>query len=432
MKEKNIEIIIVGSGAGGATLAKELSKIGKKVLVIEKGPYIRPLGSNLASITLYDGFGLFTKSKEGILIYKASMGGGTTIVSCANAVRVLENELKSLGIELEKEFKETEKELGVAPIDNKLISPHTKKIMQAAKELGYLMEPMTKFINAEKCLSCGNCVLGCKANAKWTALNFLEEAKQRGVSILANTRVTNILSSGGQVKGIEAISPQGKITIYGNIVILAAGAIETAIILQNSGISKAGNMLFCDLFKVVYGTIENNVGGYFKEPSMSVINQQFHKREGFILAPFLDTPFSLKSAVPLRHFLKTCHRNTMFGIMVKIKDDCVGKVHSNGTIEKFVTPNDSIKLEKGCAIAKEILIKTGAKSKSIMITITRGAHPGGTAAIGKVVNINQETEIKNLFISDASVLPEAPGLPPILTLIALSKRLSKQLVIDKE
>ena len=62
-----------------------------------------------------------------------------------------------------------------------------------------------------------------------------------------------------------------------------------------------------------------------------------------------------------------------------------------------------------------------------MISIPQGTHPGGTAAIGEVVNANLETEISNLYVCDASVLPTAPGLPPILTIIALAKRLAKSL-----
>jgi choline dehydrogenase-like flavoprotein len=62
-----------------------------------------------------------------------------------------------------------------------------------------------------------------------------------------------------------------------------------------------------------------------------------------------------------------------------------------------------------------------------MTTKIRGAHPGGTAAIGEVVNKNLETRIKGLFVSDASVLPTSPGLPPIVTIVALAKRLSKLL-----
>ena len=56
-----------------------------------------------------------------------------------------------------------------------------------------------------------------------------------------------------------------------------------------------------------------------------------------------------------------------------------------------------------------------------------GAHPGDTAAIGQVVDKDLQIRIENLFVCEASVLPTSPGLPPILTIVALSKRLGKKL-----
>jgi len=67
---------------------------------------------------------------------------------------------------------------------------------------------------------------------------------------------------------------------------------------------------------------------------------------------------------------------------------------------------------------------------SIVATSLRGAHPGGTAAMGRVVNQALETSIKNLFIADASVIPQAPGRPPILTITSLAKRLAKNVLQD--
>lgn len=78
-------------------------------------------------------------------------------------------------------------------------------------------------------------------------------------------------------------------------------------------------------------------------------------------------------------------------------------------------------------LSTKILIKAGADPDSIMIGSPIEGHPGGTAPMGKVVDENLETRVKNLYVCDASVFPRSPGRPPALSIIALAKRLAKQL-----
>ena len=113
--------------------------------------------------------------------------------------------------------------------------------------------------------------------------------------------------------------------------------------------------------------------------------------------------------------------------MVKTADDGKGYVDDDGDVVKINTIHDIQALAEGVATAGFILEKAGVDPSTIASTVYRGAHPGGTAPIGKIVDSNQETEIKGLFVSDASVLPVSPGKPPILTILALSKRLSDYL-----
>ena len=152
--------------------------------------------------------------------------------------------------------------------------------------------------------------------------------------------------------------------------------------------------------------------------------------KGFLLSPFIDSPFALVSVVPLplrRNLRIALHRKRMLGIMVKIEDESLGRVNKDGSIEKKVTKRDFSRLKKGAGIAKKILTEAGADPETIITTNIRGAHPGGTAAIGEVVNKNLETKIKGLFVCDASVLPKAPGMPPIMTIIALAKKFAKRI-----
>jgi len=420
------DIVIVGSGVGGATLAKELATRGRKVLIVEKGNYFsqEQFGTEIQAYKFYDRHGLWSKTKEGIFYYRTIMVGGTSLVSCGNGVRALEKEFKNLGIDLSKEFRETEKELSISPVPKRFIRRGARLIIEAAKKVGFKMQPMPKFINFKKCISCGNCILGCRKGAKWTALQYLKKAQDKGASLVTGINITKVLTSKGKASAVEGYDHTGeKVEVFANIVVLAAGGIGTPIILQNSGI-KAGQKLFLDLFNVTIGLTKNT--GLSRELTMAAVSHH----QGFILSPFIDNPFVLASVLPvsLRQNLKiSTHKDYLLGIMVKIKDDCFGRVHKDGLIEKRVSSEDLLKLRKGTAIAKKILLKAGAEPKTIMTTKIRGAHPGGTAAIGEVVNKNLETRIKGLFVSDASVLPTSPGLPPIVTIVALAKRLSKLL-----
>jgi len=294
--------------------------------------------------------------------------------------------------------------------------------MKSAERLGFGMKPMPKFINFKKCISCGNCVLGCRTDAKWTALKYLKAAKGKNVSLLNDINVTRVLISRGRAIGIEGYGKKGeKIRISADIVILAAGGIGTPIILQNSGL-RAGRQLFLDLFTVTVGVTKDV--SLNNEVPMAAVNHQ----KGFVLSPFMDCVSALASTLVLRYLLRVMQKKHMLGIMVKIKDDSLGMIFKDGTIEKTITRNDLSKLKKGENIARKILIGAGADPKTIVTTKVRGAHPGGTAAIGEVVDKNLQTSVKGLFVCDASVLPQSPGLPPIVTIIALAKRFSRQLI----
>ena len=421
------DYVIVGSGAGGATLARELTRRGKRPLVIEAGKLEKNVGTYRDSTRFYDahGIGLLKlpkMSREGAVIWHTFMAGGATVVSCGNGVRCLEKELSELGINLEEELSEAENELQVAPIAERLLSDGSREIRRASQELGYTMELMPKFISQKGCRKCGNCVLGCPNNAKWTALDYLKEAEANGAQIMYGTRCLSVSVGNGRVKGIKVKGPQGVKDILADVVIIAAGGLGTPVILQNSGINNAGTGLFIDFLVNTYGTTTGLNQIY--EPTMTLVNHDFHQSRGFILSPFVNHPKILRiMELGVRGMFT--QDNKIIGMMTKICDEPTGQVYPDGTVSKSVTKKDKEKLDEGSKISSEILKKAGATKT--FVSRAQGGHPGGTSAVGKVVDSNLQTPINNLFVCDASVLPTAPGLPPILTIVALAKRLAKLL-----
>lgn len=427
MEKIKFDFIIVGSGAGGSTLAWELTKRSKKVLILERGANITQLGSFKDILKFYD-CNRYTmtpmKSKEGLIIYRTFMGGGTTVVATGNGVRCFEEEFKKIGIDLADEFKEAEADLNVGLSTGKIQSSGSKAIYNAAVGLGYKMEAMPKVIDKEKCIKCGMCVYGCKQNAKWTAKEYLDKAVQNGSEIEYDSKVEKILINNKTAYGVQGFRNKEKFEYTADKIILAAGGIGTPVILKNSNINNdnIGKNLFIDTFVNVYG-ISNNKSQAF-EPPMEFVDLEFHDKKGFLLSTFINRQKMIRF---IEAGIKGMRLNTknLIGIMIKISDSPSGIVYQNGKISKRVTDSDKNKLEQGIKIAKEILVKAGAEKDNILVTKPQGAHPGGTAAVGSVLDNKLQTEVRNLYVCDASVFPSSPGMPPILTLVALAKNLAK-------
>ncbi|MHB1319702.1 MAG: GMC family oxidoreductase N-terminal domain-containing protein [Anaerolineae bacterium] len=422
-----VDYLIVGSGAGGAALARELSGKGRSILIVERGGRAEKLGKVLQSAHYFDGNAITltpAKSREGTILWRALALGGSTVMACGNGVRCLERELADAGIPLADEMTEVERDLKITPTDERLLSEGSLSIRQAARDLGYRMDPMPKYVDAVTCMRCGRCSVGCASGAKWTSERHVAEAQEGGVELLLKTRVDEVLTANGKARGVRAVGPGGAVEIAANVVILAAGGLGTPVILQHSGIDEAGTNLFIDLLTNTYAVTDGP--GMLREPQMALVNTEFHEQQGFMLSTYVngERPTRLIEAGLDGARLAS---NRMLGMMTKIADESAGRVFPDGTVSKPVTDRDRERLRAGGAIAREILIQAGGRPKSVIVSAAQGAHPGGTAAVGRVVDAQLQTRIENLFVCDASVLPTAPGAPPIVTILALAKRLGRTL-----
>jgi len=398
-------VIVVGSGAGGATVARELAINGISVTLIEKGK----------KVTTDKAFQCYDNLDIGVELLKTSCLGGSTLVTAGNAVRTCQKEFKEMGIDLTPKLMEVESELKVETLPDTHFGEGTLKIMEAASSLGLPMEKMPKFINPSKCIPCGKCVLGCPRDAKWSSLDYLDEALKNGIQIVENTLVTRATTTDGQVKGVETLNPENglKTEYNADTVILCSGAIQTPRLLQSTGLV-AGEHLFVDTFVTVGGVLPGI--NFYKE----VLMNSLLKKDGFLLAPHYSSLLTSrldKLSIPEKDIL---------GMMVKIPDESSGRVDESGVFKQS-TANDLGLMAEGCATAGAILTEAGVDPETLISTQARGAHPGGTAAVGEVVDKNLETEIEGLYVCDASVFPWAPGAPPILTILALAKRLGKHI-----
>ena len=439
--KKEYDYIVVGTGPGGATVAKELAREKRNILMVEYGPRLNDTGFlKVASKAFTDKTKKPLRSDGNIWFSRARILGGSSYVAMGNAATPPKKIFDEWGLDLSEELEWSRKELRVTPMPEEFMGEATKKINRAAASLGWDMKPTPKCVDFTKCKKCGLCMFGCPADAKWSSLEFIDEAVVNGTDCLIETEVTQVLHENASVRGISAIHKGETLTIKGKHVILAAGGLGTPIILQNSGISEAGRGLAGDVFQTTYG-FTDDVGMQGEIILATYLEQLIEEKELFP-APYMYIPYLVKRDMDggypeklgkfqqAQMLLKAQMINTkrLIGMMTKIRDEMNGKVHNDGTISKQLTEKDKAKLGEAHEINRRILIAAGAKPESIFTGIYESGHPCCTAAIGKIVDEHQETKIENLFVSDASVFPSPLGMPPILTIVALSKRLSNHLL----
>ena len=150
--------VVVGTGAGGAIIARELAKNNLPVTIIEKGPYIKSK----------DAFEYYDKYNDSVDLLTTTCIGGATIVSMSNMVRALDEELLDYDIDLTDAYEYVEDLVKVHQLDDSHIGEGTQRFLDAGRELGLQTMKMPKAIREEDCMQCGKCAFGCPYDAKWS------------------------------------------------------------------------------------------------------------------------------------------------------------------------------------------------------------------------------------------------------------------------
>jgi choline dehydrogenase-like flavoprotein len=418
------DAIIVGSGPGGGSVVNELSKLGWKILILEKGKGEPIEGTIMQTISmaLIPGESLhFTPQMLG-LIHAITLGG-SSIIYYANAFDPPYEMFEAYGIDLRPEVTEVKQELPIAPLSDVLIGPAARKIMDSAKDIGYEWNKLPKIVYQDKCrLNCDKCVMGCPYGAKWSSRMYVEDACKNGSVLLTGAHVKRVLQENHTASGVEFAYQGGRHHAFAKTIVLAAGGIGTPLILRQSGIHNVGSEFFFDPLIFAIGEVDDLSGG--KEFPMAT-GCHFHE-DGYLLTDLVLPRwlYWLFTAQVLRLDRLPAHSRSL-PIMIKAKDELGGQLTKRGGIRKRLGEIERKRLMSGYEHARKILVNAGARK--IFKTWYLAVHPGGTVRINEVVDSNLKTEINNLFVCDCSVIPEAWGLPPSLTLLALGKRLGKHL-----
>ncbi len=418
--------IVIGSGAGGCMAAKELAG-HFDVKVLEAGSAFEPFRYKPESFEAARRAGLFldermisllfpemrvVKARQGLVHVSGRCIGGTTTLATGNAVRC-DGALREIGIDLSPEFNEIACEVPMTRAHYRRWSDLTVRLFAAFEELGFDPQVTSKFMeDAERCVACGRCVLGCRFAAKWTADRLLEGCS--GVEVCDGCMVERIAIKGGEACGaIVRERGRRRREISADLVILAAGGLNTPVILNASGIPTEPSLFVDPVICVAAPWKGARLDAQLPMPFVA-------QREGFILSPYFDW-LSFFFNGKWRH-----PAHDVMSIMVKYADSEQGSFDGR-RLDKPVTAHDAETIQRSVEEASRVFDLVGVSRDDMFLGTLNAGHPGGCLPLSSAEarTLHHDALPANLFVADASLLPRSMGNPPMLTIMALAKRVAR-------
>jgi choline dehydrogenase-like flavoprotein len=485
--EEECDVVIVGSGAGGAVAAATLAEAGLDVIVLEAGEafdrHSYPSDPLEAISRLYRDGGLtIAEGRPQIPVPVGRAVGGTTVVNSGTCFRapqaVLEEWRGRFAIEwatdLDGAFAEAEERLHVTPLDPERMGRNGQLAMEGAAALGASGGPISR--NAGSCVQCSSCPLGCEIDAKrGMHVSYLPRAVEAGARLRTGVEADRVLSENGRAAGVRGwrlVPQRGGIkrhtagrsyAVRARIAtIVAGGALGTPELLLRSGLGgpAVGRHLHIHPACWVGARYAEEVRGWDGVMQSYYIDQWEPQR---LLLEATFTPLAFGGAwLPgagsdhQRSLLEFGHVGS---IGVHLSDQSSGQVSiaRDGSLRARykLTQEDTDRLTFGIARAAEIHFAAGATE--VYPNIPRAGvltpsnlpdfestrfkpselrleafHPMGTARISPpgdgVCSPNGSVHgLRNLYVADASLFPTSLGVNPMMTIIAFANRIATEL-----
>lgn len=466
------DVVIVGSGAGGAVAAATLAEAGLDVIVLEAGEsYNRdsyPRDPLDAIASLYRDAGLtIAEGRPPIPVPVARTVGGTTVINSGTCFRapdqVLEHWRDRYGIawtdQLAPDFTEAEEFLRVTPLDPERMGRNGQLAMEGAAAIGAGGGPISR--NAGGCVQCSSCPYGCRIDAKrGMHVSYLPRAVAAGARLRTGVEARRVLVEDGRAVGVRSDGYTARARVA---TIVAGGALGTPELLLRSGLGggQVGRNLHIHPACWVGARYEEEVRGW-EGVMQSYYVDEWEPQRVLLEATFTPLPFGgawlLGSG--REHQEAILDVGHVGSIGVHLCDESAGRVGltRNGSLRATyrLTDEDARRLVFGIARAAEIHFAAGAGEVYPNVAgvpmLRRGDlagfeatafkpsqlrleafHPMGTAHIaepGKGVCDSRGGVhgVEDLYVADASLFPTSVGVNPMMTIIAFAKKVASGLI----
>lgn len=476
-KSVKVEVLIVGSGAGGATTAVELASAGFEVVVLEEGArhglesYGRGVPSAMQTLYRNRGMTPILGSVPIGFVEGRCLGGSTEINSgfwhrmppefvlrWVNQFGIRDFSIESL----EPHFEWAEGHLQVSDT-SKNLERNSIVFKRGIEAMGWSARAIPRA--AGNCVNTNACASGCPKGAKQgVSRNLIPLAERAGAKFITNCKVKLLLKTKKRVTGLlaEIKREDGStdlVRIDADYVFLCAGATQTPALLRRSGIkSHVGDTLQIHPMLKVSALFNEEIDAH--RSVMPVLQVKEFWPDISLGGSFFSTgqlAMNLSDNWPETSKLMHQYHN-MATYNVAVRSTGRGSVRparfgSEYAILRYELSDIDVRhLSQGLARLSSLLLAAGARSVHPCVqslpsieseldaarwldeNLPRSAlslttvHAFSTCPMGERMDrcaadsYGKVFGFDNLFINDASMLPESPGINPQGTIMALARR----------
>lgn len=468
--EDAFDVIVVGSGAGGAPLAALLAESGRKVCIVEAGGAVEPASAEDALSRYYLlGGTTVAVGNAAVAVPVGRALGGTTAVNSGTCLRppdhVLQDWDQTTGTKLfaavREHLPDVERDIGVGVPPMDLLGRSHHLFVEGLRGLD-TPEPFVLPRNAPGCQGSGMCCFGCPTRSKQsTDLSYIPRAQAAGATVLTHTHASRIRCHADRVELTLRTRGEDRRRVTAGELVLAGGAFGTVRLIRQNRLGdrwrQAGNHLTVHPASKVTAVFPEPVHGERGVPQgMGLEHPDFPRLtfEGIFTPPDALIPLFVAAGNDLRWWLDRHEHLACMGLMVTDRGRGSVRYLGGQPILRYHLHRDDARLVmEGLKFLARVYLRAGATRVHLPFAgdgnevqseadvdaieadaiaprqlMTAGFHPLGTAGVGRVV----DPELRlmgapRVRVCDGSVLPGPPGVNPQLTIMAVAHHLAHQM-----
>lgn len=480
------DVVVVGTGAGGAVAAKELAEAGLDVVILEEGPFIRPedvirdCGMGMTQIMAEAGLRTMigptaTPTLQGRCV------GGSTLPNSAILFRIPDDVLTEwhdrFGIQgltnevLAASYERVEKSTAKQPARPAELGRKNLLFAKGAEAMGIDAEPF--HVAKDGCKGCGECYPSCPIGAKRsTDISHVPDAVRAGAKLYTCCRCEEVLAAEGGVRGVIGSfvdgngKKQGRIRIRSRAAVLGGGVFGTPLILKRSGLGNSsgqvGHNLHCHPGGAIFGVFPEEVNPWIGHTQGygAFIDENF--KIEVLWSPLAVMAVRMPGfGAVLKEHLSLFKHISVWDVVVR--GTSTGRIlfgsGSNPTVWFKFNQQDTDTMVRGLHLIGEMFFAAGAhtlmpgiyglptkitdpgqlsllepgKIKPSQLTVA-ATHLFGTCRMGEdpassvVDSMGESHDVRNLFIVDSSVMPNGTRVNPHEPIMALADYFSQGII----